>query len=84
MALREDFEIRNCGRFKRIFPSDDRLRQDRYCKIMSSAFSVFLAGRGTSMQKEIQVNYNNKYRVSVLILPLKPFVNYKISTKYGE
>ncbi|KAK3777662.1 hypothetical protein RRG08_021773 [Elysia crispata] len=67
MALREDFEIRNCGRFKRIFPSDDRMRQDRYCKIMSSAFSVFLAGRGTSMQREIQVNYNNKYKEEQLL-----------------
>ncbi|GFN85470.1 tubulin polyglutamylase ttll7 [Plakobranchus ocellatus] len=67
MALREDFEIRNCGRFKRIFPSDDRTRQDRYCKIMSSAFSVFLAGRGTSMQREIQVNYNNKYKEEQLL-----------------
>lgn len=67
MALREDFEIRNCGHFKRIFPSDDRLRQERYCKLMSSAFSVFLAGRGTSMQKEIQVNYNNKYKEEQLL-----------------
>ena len=64
MADKEDYENRNCGRFRRIFPSDDKVRQDRYCKILNNAFSCFLAGRGASMQKEIQVYYNNKYKVS--------------------
>ncbi|XP_005098301.1 tubulin polyglutamylase TTLL7 [Aplysia californica] len=67
MADKEDYENRNCGRFRRIFPSEDRVRQDRYCRILSTAFSVFLAGRSNSMQKEIQVNYNNKYREDELL-----------------
>ncbi|CAG5115127.1 unnamed protein product [Candidula unifasciata] len=62
IASKEEFERRNCGRFRRIFPSDNHEKQDHYCKIMNEAFSVFLAGRGASMQKEIQVNYGNKYK----------------------
>ncbi|XP_071117316.1 tubulin polyglutamylase TTLL7-like isoform X2 [Haliotis cracherodii] len=61
-ATREEYENRNCGRFRRIFPSDDRARQEKYCSLLSSCFTVFLAGRGSSMQKEIQTTYNNRLR----------------------
>ncbi|KAH9492090.1 Tubulin polyglutamylase ttll7 [Bulinus truncatus] len=65
ISAKEDFERRHSGQFRKIFPSDDPARQERYCNIMTQTFSLFLAGRGTSMQKEIQVNYNNKYRVFI-------------------
>ncbi|BFZ00035.1 hypothetical protein BsWGS_03074 [Bradybaena similaris] len=62
LASKEEFERRNCGRFRRIFPSDIHEKQDHYCRIMNEAFSVFLTGRGASMQREIQANYGNKYK----------------------
>ncbi|XP_070195525.1 tubulin polyglutamylase TTLL7-like isoform X3 [Littorina saxatilis] len=58
----EDFENRNCGRFRRIFPCDDRARHAKYCTMLASSFSLFLSGRGATMKKEIEVNYNNKLR----------------------
>ncbi|XP_041358202.1 tubulin polyglutamylase TTLL7-like isoform X2 [Gigantopelta aegis] len=61
-AAREEFENKNCGRFRRIFPCEDKARQEKYCSLLSSSFSVFMGGRGTTMQKEIQITYNNKYR----------------------
>ncbi|KAK7492938.1 hypothetical protein BaRGS_00015885 [Batillaria attramentaria] len=61
-AAREDFENRNCGRFRRIFPCDDRVRHAKYLEMLGTSFSLFLAGRGSTMQREIEVNYNNKLR----------------------
>ncbi|CAL1536025.1 unnamed protein product [Lymnaea stagnalis] len=62
IAAKEDFERRHSGQFRKIFPSDDPVKQERYCNIMTQTFSLFLTGRGASMQKEIQVNYNNKFK----------------------
>lgn len=62
-SSREDYENRNCGRFRRIFPCDDRARHAKYCAMLSAAFGLFLSGRGSTMRKEIEVNYNNKLRV---------------------
>ncbi|KAL8590371.1 hypothetical protein ACOMHN_011585 [Nucella lapillus] len=61
-STREDYENRNCGRFRRIFPCDDRARHAKYCSMLSTSFGLFLSGRGASLQKEIEVNYNNKLR----------------------
>ena len=62
-SSKEDYENRNCGRFRRIFPCDDRARHAKYCSMLSAAFGLFLSGRGATMRKEIEVNYNNKLRV---------------------
>ncbi|XP_059175710.1 tubulin polyglutamylase TTLL7-like [Physella acuta] len=62
MTAKEDFERRHSGQFKKIFPSDDKAKQERYCNIMAQTFSTFLSRRGVSMQKEIEVYYNNKYK----------------------
>lgn len=63
-TAREDFENRNAGRFRRIFPSEDKLKQQKYVNIMSSIFGVVMSGRAPAMQKEIQKVYNNQWRVS--------------------
>ena len=65
---REDFENRNAGRFKRIFPPDDKFNRERYAKLMSEAAGVFLSGKATSMQQEIQRVYNNNLRVLTSVL----------------
>lgn len=64
-TAREDFENRNAGRFRRIFPSEDKLKQQKYVNIMSSIFGVVMSGRAPAMQKEIQKVYNNQWRVSL-------------------
>ncbi|XP_076440096.1 tubulin polyglutamylase TTLL7-like isoform X3 [Babylonia areolata] len=61
-STREDYENRNCGRFRRIFPCDDRARHAKYCTMLGTSFGLFLSGRGATLQKEIEVNYNNKLR----------------------
>lgn len=64
-TAREDFENRNAGRFRRIFPSEDKLKQQKYVNIMSSIFGIVMSGRAPAMQKEIQKVYNNQWRVSL-------------------
>lgn len=59
-ASREDFENRNCGRFQRIFPPEDKFRQEKYAGLMSAAFSLFLSSRSGTLQREIELTYNNK------------------------
>ncbi|XP_022315097.2 tubulin polyglutamylase TTLL7-like [Crassostrea virginica] len=61
-TAREDFENRNAGRFRRIFPSEDKLKQQKYVNIMSSIFGIVMSGRAPAMQKEIQKVYNNQFR----------------------
>ena len=60
---REEFENRNKGRFIRIFPTDDRIRQERYIQLLQTAYTTFMSGRAPSMHKEIQLVYNNKLKV---------------------
>lgn len=62
-GTREEYENRNRGRFIRIFPTEDRLRQERYIHLLESAYSTFMSGRAPSMHKEIQLMYNNKLKV---------------------
>ena len=67
-TAREDFENRNAGRFRRIFPSEDKLKQQKYVNIMSSIFGIVMSGRAPAMQKEIQKVYNNQFRVRTSIV----------------
>lgn len=62
-GTREEYENRNRGRFIRIFPSDDKVRQEKYIQLLEAAYSTFMAGRASSMHKEIQLIYNNKLKV---------------------
>lgn len=61
---REEFENKNRGRFLRIFPTDDKIRQERYIQLLQVAYSSFMSGRAPSMHKEIQLVYNNKLKVN--------------------
>jgi tubulin polyglutamylase TTLL7 len=63
-AAREEHENRNSGRYQRIFPPDDKFKQEKYSALLNDAFSIFLSGRSGSLQKEIQMTYNQKLRVS--------------------
>ena len=62
-VMREDYENRNMGRYRRIFPTDDKARQEKYIRLMSSIFNVFMSGRAPAMQKEIQRIYKNPLKV---------------------
>lgn len=64
---REEYENRNRGRFIRIFPSEDRTRQERYIHLLESAYTTFMSGRAASMHKEIQLVYNNKLKESDIL-----------------
>ena len=66
-ATREDFENRNSGRFKRIFPPEDKFRREKYAALLADAYSIFLSGRGGSLQEEIKRTYTGALRVSQLI-----------------
>ena len=67
-TAREDFENRNAGRYRRIFPADDKAKQQKYITLMSSIFGIFMSGRAPAMQKEIQKVYNNQLRVNVSLM----------------
>ncbi|XP_071953872.1 tubulin polyglutamylase TTLL7-like [Antedon mediterranea] len=64
---REDFENCNMGRYQRIFPPPDKSSQDRYRKLISDAFNIFLAGRAASLQKEIAKLLNGSLREDEII-----------------
>ena len=70
-SAREDYENRNCGRFKRIFPSEDRFRREHYAGLMSEVFGAFISGRTNTLQQEVKRVYTNQLRVSI---ELKLFV----------
>ncbi|XP_064626270.1 tubulin polyglutamylase TTLL7-like isoform X2 [Lineus longissimus] len=61
-AAREEYENRNSGRYQRIFPPDDKFKQEKYSTLLNDAFSIFLSGRSGSLQKEIATTYNQKLR----------------------
>ena len=63
-AAREEYENRHCNRFRRIFPPDDKFRRERYAALLNESFKTFLAGRSSSLQKEIEEQYSQRYRVS--------------------
>lgn len=64
-SAREDYENRNRGKFRRIFPCDDRIQQESYVKLLSSVFGIFNAH---SMQKDVNKVYNNRLRVILLVI----------------
>ena len=39
-AAREDFENRNCGRFRRIFPPDDKFKLEKYINLLVDSLQV--------------------------------------------
>jgi len=65
-SIREDFENRNSNRFRRIFPVEDRGRQEKYINLLTQTFNIFMSGRAPAMAKEIQRMYSNKLRVQYL------------------
>ncbi|XP_061540462.1 tubulin polyglutamylase TTLL7 isoform X4 [Phycodurus eques] len=50
---REAHEKQHLGNYRRIYPPDDKLLLEKYESLLSSAFQTFLAGRATSLQKEM-------------------------------
>ncbi|XP_070563404.1 LOW QUALITY PROTEIN: tubulin polyglutamylase TTLL7-like [Ptychodera flava] len=50
---REEFENRNMGRFRRIFPPTDKFSIDKYTGLLADAFQLFLSGRAASLQREV-------------------------------
>lgn len=77
---RTEYEDRNCGRFLRIFPPTERFQQEKYAKLMYSAFSnlVIGAGKNGAIAKEIERQYIKKYRVTSNVLHIHS-VQYCIS-----
>ena len=63
-AAREDFENRNSGRFRRIFPPDDKFLREKYAGMLADAFNVFLSGRTTAQQREINKTHTGQLKVS--------------------
>ena len=61
-AAREEYENRHSNRFRRIFPPDDKFRRERYAALLNESFKTFLAGRSSSLQKEIEEQYSQRYR----------------------
>ena len=62
---RTDYENRNCGRYRRIFPPPERHRQERYAKLLYTAFNSLVIGAGANgaIAREIERQYMRKYRV---------------------
>jgi len=65
-AAREDFENRNCGRFRRIFPPDDKFKLEKYINLLVDSLQVFMSGRASSMQREIQWTYKHLREEDIL------------------
>ncbi|XP_071508223.1 tubulin polyglutamylase TTLL7-like [Diadema antillarum] len=49
---REDYENRNMGRFRRIYPPQDRFLKEKYDQLIAEAFEVFLSGRAATLQRD--------------------------------
>lgn len=64
-AAQEAFENENCGQFYRIFPSDDKLRQQKYTTWMTYAFLIFQSDVKISVPKDIDNIYNHTLQVCV-------------------
>ena len=66
-TLKDDYESRNLGRFKKIFPPEDKFRREKYAALMEDAFSIFLpGGRAGGMKEEIERLYKNPLRVIIV------------------
>jgi tubulin polyglutamylase TTLL7 len=71
-GAREEYENRNRGRFIRIFPCEDKPKQEKYIHLLEAAYTTFMSGRATSMHKEIQLIYNNKLKVDAILVLINP------------
>nr|XP_054764453.1 tubulin polyglutamylase TTLL7-like [Lytechinus pictus] len=49
---REDYENRNMGRFRRIYPPHDRMLKEKYDRLIDDAFEIFLSGRAATIQRD--------------------------------
>lgn len=81
-VMREDYENRNMGRFRKIFPTEDKARQEKYIRLMSSIFNVFMSGRAPAMQKEIQRIYKNPLKEEDVLDMLNECDEYEKEGKY--
>ncbi|XP_038049543.1 tubulin polyglutamylase TTLL7-like isoform X2 [Patiria miniata] len=59
---REDYENRNIGSFRRIYPPQDKLSQDNYYTLLTDAFQLFLSGRAAALQRDATKMYNTGLR----------------------
>ncbi|XP_063284061.1 tubulin polyglutamylase TTLL7 isoform X2 [Pelobates fuscus] len=50
---REEYENRNLGNYRRIYPPDDKLLLEKYEGLLATAFQTFLAGRAATLQREM-------------------------------
>ncbi|XP_034978532.1 tubulin polyglutamylase TTLL7 isoform X1 [Zootoca vivipara] len=50
---KEEHENRHMGNYRRIYPPDDKLLLEKYEGLLAAAFQTFLAGRATSLQREM-------------------------------
>ncbi|XP_063414069.1 tubulin polyglutamylase TTLL7-like isoform X2 [Mytilus trossulus] len=82
-SLREDYDNRNMGKFRRIFPTEDKARQEKYVRLMSSIFNIFMSGRAPAMQKEIQRIYKNPLREEDVLDMLHECEEYEKDGKYA-
>ncbi|CAG2193524.1 TTLL7 [Mytilus edulis] len=82
-SLREDYDNRNMGKFRRIFPTEDKARQEKYVRLMSSIFNIFMSGRAPAMQKEIQRIYKNPLREEDVLDMLHECEEFEKDGKYA-
>ncbi|XP_043929343.1 tubulin polyglutamylase TTLL7 [Protopterus annectens] len=55
---KEEYENRHIGNYRRIYPPDDKMLQEKYEHLLAVAFQTFLAGRAASLQREL----NNPFK----------------------
>ncbi|PAA81237.1 hypothetical protein BOX15_Mlig033589g3 [Macrostomum lignano] len=58
-AQAEDRESRTCHRFRRVFPCDDRMRQESYTRLLMQLFVSAMEGRAPTLLKELESRYNS-------------------------
>ncbi|EDO45410.1 predicted protein, partial [Nematostella vectensis] len=51
-SAREEFENINMGNFRRVYPPDDRAKNEKYTGLLADAFKLFLSGRAAALQKD--------------------------------
>ncbi|XP_071799892.1 tubulin polyglutamylase TTLL7-like [Asterias amurensis] len=70
---REDYENRNMGSFRRIYPPQDKMSQDGYYTLLTDAFQLFLSGRAAALQRDASQAYNNSLREEDILDMLQQF-----------
>jgi hypothetical protein len=59
----EEFENRHCGKFRRIFPPDDKFKRDEYLKLILESFEIVMPGRAQNLQQEFNKFYCSNLQV---------------------